>query len=160
MSDPYGRQGMPYGMPPNGRPSQVRPDQVRRGPPPDRRQNMGGDQYRGGPRMGPPRDYTSSPSREQQWPLSAGPGHHGARQQPQRSQRPAANNGFLEPPRPMTNRNHNQLHFIPQYADPYGAQNSPTGYGAGVWNDDGYAYPSPNSSRPVTDASMTSSTLR
>lgn len=181
MSNYHG-QGVPYGIPrfpppPAGRPSEH--DDY--GMP---RQNVGrqglpSQQQRPNPnnsgvlRKNAPSNFSRGPARpppqsqSPQWPLPdsseqtyvpapQGPPRGGP---PQRPPRPTGT-AVLGQPKPASNRNAYDDQPIPQYANHPPPPASSVYSGPGVWSDNGYdspsLYPSPNPSRPITGASMAS----
>ncbi|KAF2220190.1 hypothetical protein BDZ85DRAFT_32917 [Elsinoe ampelina] len=177
MSNYHG-QGVPYGIPrfpppPSGGTSS--PDEYG-GP----RQNMNRQgptsQQQRTPQNNPgvlrkngPNNFSRGPMRppqgQQQWPLGGQDGSPAPSQNayprampPQRPPRPTGT-AVLGQPKPASNRNEYDNHPIPQYANAPPTASSVYS-GPGVWSDNGYdspsSYPSPNSTRPITGASMAS----
>ncbi|KAF4553233.1 Hypothetical protein D9617_7g029600 [Elsinoe fawcettii] len=178
MSNYHG-QGVPYGIPrfpppPSGRASSPeeyggpRQNMNRQGPP--QQQQRPPQNNQGMLRKNAPNNFSRGPMRppqgQQQWPLpSSSNGAPMSAQNtsprgmpPQRPPRPTGT-AVLGQPKPASNRNAYDDQPIPQYANA-GPTASSVYSGPGVWSDNGYDspsnYPSPNSSRPITGASMAS----
>ncbi|PNS19491.1 hypothetical protein CAC42_7335 [Sphaceloma murrayae] len=185
MSNYHG-QGVPYGIPTFPPPPARRPagpddydydyDSPRQSA--QTRQALPSQQQRppqGNPgvlRKNGPSNFSRGPARQPlqspQWPLPAssasspapapaqmgmGPSRMGP---PQRPPRPTGT-AVLGQPKPASNRTAYDDQPIPQYASHPSHPTSSVYSGPGVWSDNGYdGYPSPNSSRPITGASMAS----